>query len=210
MGLIVPEVSFGVNAQLALTPLGEVIFREDLALHEELSQVILHLMISNAHGGALAWSALFGRSKLALGGTFSLDQATSFLASRLGKSTALPGPIFATYREEASLARSGILDLSETKVTRKPLKVSQEYFWAYAFCWLKYWETGLGEVQQIPLTQFESACNFLEISCWTPSQYERYLSWMADQKLIKIDRQTGVPLLLKTAMSGDINGKIFS
>jgi hypothetical protein len=210
MGLLEIEPSLGARARLVLTPLGQVIHREDLALQEELSQLILHLMISSAHGGALAWNALFGRSKVALGSSFSIDDATSFLTSLLGKNTALPGPIFTTYREEASLMRSGMLDFGGALVTRKPLRQSLDYFWGYAYCWLQYWETGLGDVQQVPLARYEMICNFQEVSGWTSSQYMGYLSWMADHRLIKVDRQTGDPLILKTAKSGDIASKIFS
>ena len=210
MGLLEIEPFLGARARLVLTPLGQVIHREDLALQEELSQLILHLMISSAHGGALAWNALFGRSKVALGSSFSIDDATSFLTSLLGRNTALPGPIFTTYREEASLMRSGMLDFGGALVTRKPLRHSLEYFWGYAYCWLQYWEAGLGDVQQVPLARYEMTCNFQEVSGWTSSQYMGYLSWMADHRLIKVDRQTGDPLILKTAKSGDIANKIFS
>lgn len=210
MGLIEVLSASGVRARLTLTPLGETIYREDLAIQEELSQLILHLMISGSHGGALAWNFLFGRSKIVLGNRFSIDDATSFLTSLLGKSTALPGPIFTTYREEASLLRSGMLDLNDAMVTRKPLKQNPEYFWGYAYCWLKYWETSLGESQQVPLAHYEMACNFQEIAGWTSSQYASYLSWMTDHRLIKIDRQTGDPLILKTGTSGGIANNIFS
>ena len=210
MGLLETESSLGAKGHLVLTPLGKTIHREDLALQEELSQVTMHLMISSAHGGALAWNALFGRSKIDLGSSFSIDDATFFLNSLLGKSTALPGPIFTTYREEASLLRSGMLDISTANVTRKPLKERSEYFWGYAYCWLRYWESGFNETQQVPLARFELVCNFQEISGWTPSQYASYLSWMADHRLIKVDRQTGDPLILKTAKSCDIANKIFS
>jgi hypothetical protein len=166
-------------------------------------------MISGSQGGALAWNALFGRSKIALGNSFSIDDASSFLISLLGKNTALPGPIFTTYREEASLMRSGVLHFSEGVITRMPLKQIPEYFWGYAYCWLHYWERGIGDGQQVPQAVYEKICNFQEISGWTAPQYTSFLSWMADHRLIKVDRQTGDPLILKTAKSGDIAGKIF-
>ena len=210
MGLIEVQPVSVATARLFLTPLGAIIYREDLALHEELSQVILHLMISGSNGGALAWNALFGKSKIALGSIFSVNDATTFLTSLLGKNTALPGPIFTTYREEASLLRAGVLDFKDTMVIRKPLKQIFEYFWGYAYCWLQYWEKGLGIIQQVPIARYETVCHFQEISGWMLPQYMSYLSWMADHRLIKIDRQTGEPLLLKTADSSDIADKIFS
>jgi hypothetical protein len=210
MGLLKIKPSRGARTRLVLTPLGEIVQREDLALQEELSQIVLHLMMSGSHGGALAWNALFGKSKIVLGARFSIDDATAFLTSLLGKSTALPGPIFTTYREDASLLRSGILDMGDAMVTRKPLKQVTEYFWGYAYCWLHYWESGLGAIQQVPISHYEMACNFQEVAGWMSPQYTNYLSWMADHHLIKIDRQTGEPLILKIANSGDIANKIFT
>lgn len=210
MGLIEIQPSSGARTRLVLTPLGAIVQREDLALQEELSQLILHMMLSGSRGGAVAWNALFGKSKIALGTRFSIDDATAFLTSLLGKNTALPGPIFTTYREEASLLRSGILDFNGAIVTRKSLKQISEYYWGYAYCWLHYWESGLGVAQQVTLARYEMVCNFQEIAGWMPPQYTNYLSWMVDHRLIKIDRQTGEPLVLKIVSSGDIADKMFS
>jgi hypothetical protein len=105
--------------------------------------------------------------------------------------------------------RSGVLHFSEGVITRMPLKQIPEYFWGYAYCWLHYWERGIGDGQQVPQAVYEKICNFQEISGWTAPQYTSFLSWMADHRLIKVDRQTGDPLILKTAKSGDIAGKIF-
>jgi len=205
----VPVLSDGVYT-LQLTPLGQLFADEDPLLHEPLTQLMLHLMLSRPIGGASAWHVFFGRSRLALGRTCSVNAAAAFLMQELGNSSSLPGPLFSTYREEASLARTGMLSVDKDMLTRGALPGVEEYYWAYAYCWLVYWEQTAPGVQQLPLSELEARCGFVEGSGWSDQGFNDFLAWTTEQGITRVDRQTGTPLIMKTRRSEDLAPFIYS
>lgn len=210
MGLIASPTSTDNACTVRLAPLGELLIAEDPLLHESLTQMILHLMLSRPIGGASAWHVLFGRSRLALGRTNSQEAAVAFLMQELGNSSALPGPLFSTYREEASLARTGALVVEKDTFSRGALPTSDEYYWAYAYCWLLYWEQCAPGLQQVPLSELEARCGFVEVSGWSDQQFENFLAWTVEQGVTRVDRQTGTPLIMKTKRSDELIAHIYS
>lgn len=204
-----PSVATGVYT-LRLSSLGRMILAEDSLLHEPLTQLILHLMLSRPIGGASAWHVLFGSSHLALGRTMSIDAAVSFLNQELGNSTALPGPLFSTYREEASLARTSMLTVEKDTVTLGSLPSLDDYYWGYAYCWLVYWEQTARGLQQLPLTELEAVSGFVEVTGWSQRRFDDFLAWADEQRIVRIDRQTGIPLVMKTKHSGELVAQIFA
>jgi hypothetical protein len=205
----VPTASEGVYT-LQLTPLGHLFAVEDPLLHEPLTQLMLHMMLTRPVGGASAWHVFFGRSRLALGRTCSVNAAASFLTQELGNSSSLPGPLFSTYREEASLARTGMLSVDKETLTRGALPALAEYYWAYAYCWLVYWEQTTTDVQQLPLSELETRCGFVEGSGWSEQAFNDFLAWTTEQGITRIDRQTGTPLIMKTKRSDELAPLIYS
>ena len=194
--------------ELQPTLLGQAVLAEDPLLNETLTQLILHLMLARP-GGASAWHILFGRSRIALGGQFSPEAATAFLHLKFGNSSSIPGPLFSTYRENASLARTAMLTVEKNVLTRGSLPPQAEHFWGYAYCWLRSWEQEAPNDQQLPSSQLEALTAFEELTGWTRQQLEGFLSWAVDQQILRIDRQTGVPLLMKTASSAEVATKIY-
>jgi hypothetical protein len=210
MGLLSSKVPVAGVHELQLTPLGQAVSSEDMQLNETLTQLILHLMLARPVGGAAAWHTLFGRSQMALGRQFSSEAATAFLALQLGNSSSIPGPLFSTYKENASLARTGMLTVEKNMLARGSLPPLPEHFWGYSYCWLHAWEQVAPNDQQLPASQLETLTAFEELTGWTRQQMETFLSWAIDQQILRVDRQTGVPLLMKTASSAQIAAQIYS
>lgn len=202
-------VSDGVYA-LQLTPLGRLFAVEDPLLHETLTQLILHLMLSRPVGGASAWHVFFGRSRMALGRHCSVEAATNFLKLELGNSSSLPGPLFSAYREETSLARTGILTFDKDVVSRGALPRLDEFYWAYAFCWLMYWEQTVPSVQQLPLSELETISRFFEGSSWADQAIDDFLAWTTAQGITRVDRQTGTPIVMKIKRGDELTAHIYS
>lgn len=209
MGLIGAPVPTNSLYTLQLTPLGRTFFAEDPLLHEPLTQLIMHLMLSRPIGGASAWHVLFGCSRLALGFSASVVAATAFLAQELGNSSAFPGPIFSTYREEISLARTGVLTVDKETYVRQPLPSRPEYYWAFSYCLLTYWEQTSSE-QQLSLADLESYCGFLEVSGWNEKQVDGFLAWTVEQGITRVDRQTGTPLIMRIKRGDELITHIYS
>ena len=222
-GKVVPHLKYlqcmgllkNVNAaagmyKLSPTPLGQTVFVEDPLLQEPLTQLVLHLMLAQPVGGASVWHMLFGRSRIALGERFSPDAATAFLAQEFGNSSSIPGPLFTTYRESASLALTGMLAGDKNVLTRGCLPYLEEHFWGYAYCWMHSWEQVAPNDQQLPSSQLEAQTAFSDLTAWTHQQLDGFLLWAVDQRILRVDRQTGSPLLMKTASSAEIVSKIYS
>ena len=194
--------------ELQPTLLGQAVLAEDPLLNETLTQLVLHLMLARP-SGASVWHSLFGRSRISLGRQFSPEAATAFLNLKFGNNSSIPGPLFSTYVENASLARTVMLKVEKNLLTRGSLPLLTEHFWGYAYCWLHSWEQEAPNDQQLPSSQLEALTAFEELTGWTPQQLEVFLSWAVDQQILKIDRQTGAPLLMKTASSAEIASKIY-
>lgn len=222
-GKVLPHLKYayamGMIGSLALTDrlytlkqtaLGRLFYAEDPLLHEPITQLIMHLMLSRPIGGASAWHVFFGRSRVALGFSATLDSASAFLAHELGNSSALPGPIFSTYREDASLARTGVLNIEKETYERKGLPMLPEYFSAFAYCWLTYWEQTASGEQQLSLAELEARCGFVEVSGWSEQQFETFLMWTVEQGITRVDRQTGTPLIMKIKRSEELSVNIYS
>ena len=209
MGLINVTVAAAGVYELKQTCLGKAVLAEDPLLNETLTQLVLHLMLSRP-GGASVWHSLFGRSRVALGRHFSPEEATKFLNRKFGNSTSIPGPLVSTYRENASLARTAMLSVEKNLLTRGSLPPVSENFLGYAYCWLHSWEQEAPNDQQLPSSQLEVFTAFEELAGWDRQQLDEFLSWMVDHRILKIDRQTGVPLLMKTVKSAEIALQIYS
>ncbi len=210
MGLLKSANASAGVYQLRPTLLGQAVFVEDPLLQETLTQLILHLMMAQPVGGASVWHMLFGRSRIALGRRFSPEEATAFLALEFGTSSSIPGPLFSTYRESASLAKTGMLAVDKSGLTRGCLPFLEEYFWGYAYCWMHSWEQVAPNDQQLPSAELEVQTAFADLAAWTPQQFDGFLSWAVDQRILRVDRQTGSPLLTKTASSAELVLKIYS
>lgn len=210
MGLIAEPAIDNGRYELRLTILGKQVSAEDPMLHERITQLIMHLMLARPIGGATSWHVLFGRSRLALGRTMSVDAALSWLSKEFGSSTSLPGPLFSTYREEASLARTSMLVVEKTVLTRGSLPALEDYYWGYAYCWLSYWEQTASAAQQLSLHELEAACGFVEVSGWNEAGFEDFLAWATEQGIVRVDRQTGTPLVMKTKCSADLVDRIYA
>lgn len=210
MGLLESANATAGMYKLSPTLLGQVVFVEDPLLQEPLTQLVLHLMLAQPLGGASVWHMLFGRSRIALGGRFSSDEAIAFLAQEFGNSSSIPGPLFTTYRESSSLAITGMLAGDKNQLTRGYLPYLEEHFWGYAYCWMHSWEQVAPNDQQIPSAQLEVQTAFADLTAWTNQQFDGFLSWAVDQRILRVDRQTGSPLLMKTVSSAELVSKIYS
>lgn len=196
--------------EIVLSPLGAEIQKEDPALHEYLTQLLVHLMLARPIGGALVWHVLFGESAVSLGRQFSVESGGAFISSRLAKSSSIPGPLFSTYREESSLARSAMLSFDKNMVKRTHIPSNPDYYWGIAYCWLNYWEHSAPQDQQLALSTLETITGFRDIAGWTIAQYDEFLAWAADHSIARVDRQTGEPLIMRIASSQDLVGRIYS
>lgn len=202
MGLI--EVSRGQVGRwsLCLSPLGGIVLTEDPFLSERFTQWILHLQLCRRRGGADAWHTVFAEGRLALGKVFDEAALKAFLASRYGRRTNLVGPLLRMYTTEASFSACGAIQGEGKSLEYRPAPDDATFFPGYRYLFFTAWDACFDGVQQMALEDFERQTHLFSVMGWDAGQVSRFIDGLADDRLVKVDRQTGGAMVLR-ACSGD-------
>jgi hypothetical protein len=224
MGLITAAKSTGVW-ELARTPLGEMVAREDAFLSERLTMWLVHLLLSRrlgraapATGVADPWFVLFAEGRFRLGERFDLAAYLNLLTERHGAKQylkPLSGLVVRMYSERASFGDAAILSTSENTAgemlfRRESAPAEIAFFPAYAvYLWL-IWDESFGDVEQISFDELARETRILSLLGWDGAQASVWLDWLADQDLMQLDRYTGSVVLLKLANTGQVINRLYS
>jgi hypothetical protein len=197
MGLI--DVSRGKVSrwQLKLTPLGDLIFAEDQYIREGFTQWVLHLQLCRRNVGAEAWYTVFGDSSLALGKVFSEESLKLFLINKYGKRFNLLGPLVRMYNSEASFIACGALVEDGGLIKRNPAPCVKTHFPGYYYVFSALWDDFFNGEQQVSYEDYERTTHFFATTSWDVAQINRFIDHLADEGLVKIDRQTGNAMILR-------------
>jgi Protein of unknown function (DUF4007) len=197
MGLL--EVSPGSSSRWKLqqTQLGRIVFSEDQFISEGFTQWVLHLHLCRRNCGAEAWFAVFGESELELGKTFTDESIKSYLIRKYGKRSNVIGPLVRMYTTEASFLKCGALIVEGSDIRRGPAPCDLTHFPGYYFVFLSLWDDYFTGVQQVAFDDFEQKTRFFATTSWNVPQINRFIDQLADDGLIKIDRQTGSAIILR-------------
>ena len=195
MGLLKVERKNGTGYCFSLTPLGEEVFEQDQYLLEQVTQWLLHLMFCRRQGGAEAWYRVFGEGHLPLGRTFSRDDLSLYLKTSIKNVS----PLLRMYSNESSFDLCDALIEEHGTIVRNIAPMTPEFYNGYAFFLLSAWEEHFPNDQQISITDFEKTTKVFAILGYKETEVHVFLDWLADNGFLKIDRQTGEALLLRTA-----------
>ncbi len=55
------------------------------------------------------------------------------------------------------------------------------------------------QIQQLTLEELEGHTRFFSIMGWKEKEIHQFLDWLSDRGIVKINRQTGSPVLLRIA-----------
>lgn len=210
MGLISAEKT-GDDWRLDLTPLGAIVQREDPFLSEPVTLWLLHLLLSRrcghgipAVGVADPWFALFAEGWFRLGSRFSQADYRDFLRTRHGEKSylkSLSGLVPRMYAEDSSFAAIGALTLDDSMDgplwARVAAPAERAFFPAYAVYLHLLWDERHGDDRQLAFAELARDTHLTALLGWNETQVRRWLDWMADTGLVKIDRQTGDAVLLR-------------
>lgn len=197
MGLIEMLRSDASRWRLQLTPFGINIFKEDPYMSEGLTQWLLHLQLCRRNGGAEAWYAVFAEGSLALGKSFSDEDLKAFLLSRYGKRSNIVGPLVRMYTSEASFSACGALSTEDGQIRRNSAPCESTHFPGYGYIFFSLWDAIRHEEQQICIEDFERESRFFSTLGWDWQQINRFVDHLADERFLRVDRQTGNALLLR-------------
>ncbi len=220
MGLITIGKESG-SWQLGLTPLGEVVLKEDPFLSEIQTLWLLHLMLcrrytlsSPATGIADAWFTLFAEGSFRLGGCFKQPSLLGFLVDRHGEKSylkSLSGVVVRSYLENSCFGHIGVLQQTEDEsLIRQSAPFEKVFFPVYASYFYLVWDELFCSENQISLDCFSQQSYCFLIMGWDESMIARWLDWMMDNGIIQVDRYTGTPMLLRLKSTEQILSAIYS
>lgn len=198
MGLL--DVSRGEVSRwrLHLSLLGNRVLEEDPYMSEGFTQWLLHLQLCRRRGGAEAWYAVFADGDLALGRSFTDEDLKAFLVARYGKRSNIVGPLVRMYTSETSFLACGALTAEDGLLRRLLAPCETTHFPGYGYLFFSLWDMIFHGVQQVCLEDFERETRFFAGAGWDLPQINRFVDHLADERLLKVDRQTGNALLLRT------------
>lgn len=198
--------------RLSLTPLGEIVQREDPFLSEPVTIWLLHLMLCRrcgrstpARGIADAWFALFADSDFRLGPRFTPAAWLDLLIERHGQKAylfSLASIVLRSYLEASSLACAPValspLTLAGNEpgrfqdqgIIRQSAPVEKRFFPAYAAAFYLNWDELFNAETQLALDEFADQSRFFTVLGWDDMAISRWLDWMADQWIL--DRKSVV------------------
>lgn len=223
MGMVMAEKESG-NWRLSLTPLGQVILREDAFLSEPLTLWLLHLLLCRRGGlgtprvgVADAWFTLFGEGDYRLGNRFAQEAYLTFLTDRHGDKghlKALAGIVLRSYLEDSSFGSITALqeEKSETEqfFIRQSAPVEKIFFPAYAAYLYLVWDELFAGETQLALDDFAKQTRCFAVLGWDEAKVACWLDWMVDKGVIQIDRYTGAAMLLRLQETEQVVAGIYS
>ncbi|WP_156100394.1 hypothetical protein [Thioalkalivibrio sp. ALJ1] len=198
MGLLEVEQLRGTGRlRLTLTGLAQVVLREDPCLLEENTQWALHLMLCRHHGGAEAWHAVFVDAAAVLGRSFLAEDLERFLKNRFGSSRDAIGPLLRTYVDPAGFGKvAAILQDADRVLLRKVPLHPALYDTVGALLFL-HWDASMPDDTQIALNELEACSGLITAAGWNLEEQSCFLSAMENGGLLRVDRQTGAPILTR-------------
>lgn len=220
MGLITAHKS-GSLWQLALTPIGQVVYEEDPYLSETITLWLLHLMMCRrvgqeepARGIVDPWFALFADRGYRLGHHFTNEHFRALLAERHGHSVSiqkLSSLVVRAYEEGSALSLSNALQCAENDQYHfLPAPRDRNFYPLYSAYLLLLWDEFYPGQQQVHLSELYDQTRLLTLFNWTATDVSNWLDWMTDHRVIQLDRQTGEALALRLQTSQQAVQEIYS
>lgn len=198
MGLLNVEATAKTGQMtLSLLPLATIVLREDPPLLEENTQWALHLMLCRKNGGAEVWHSVFVNGAEALGSRFSEQKFDEFLANRFGSSRDPIGPLIRTYSDPAGLGRAAAISQKNSFIELRKVPTQPAMYDTVGALFFMIWDTELPENKQIALKELEGASGLMAATGWNPQEQAQFLTEMEMLGWVKVDRQTGDPILTR-------------
>lgn len=172
-----------------LTSFGRAVFKEDKYLGEAVTQWIVHMNLCRSDIGALAWNAVFNKSRSVLGGRFDKQQLEDYLGGISGPGNDRTGPLLRVYLEDAALERTRAIELNGDIVTRGKAPLLDLYALPYTAFVLELIESFFLKQNQVTLTDLQKETGWFDICFWKEAEVEAACLLMERKGYITIDRQ---------------------
>lgn len=200
----------GATYSIRLTPLGEVIVREDPFFTETLTHWLCHYNLCTLNSPAVMWSYIFNTIIPSVG--FEFDQ--QFLENALSKyfnvSNINTTPFRTCYTTEKSFGNLGILEIEKKKYLFRQHQPNRVFKYLYAYSLISGWEEVFPHQTELTYDHVRKDLGFGMPFLWDDFITMDVLDILQEERVILINRQLSPITLVKQASSKMLLGKIYS
>ena len=208
MGLYDFDIKNG-NTTIERTPLGEIVYMEDMGLHEELTELLCHAMLVRNNAGASVWNTVIKK----ILPEYKNEVKKDILFKELeviyeGKVTKKNfAPFTGSYEEMFS--NINVLSMSTEKLIINSLDYNKEFIYLYAYILYEHWDEIFKGQEEISSTQLEEI-GFGKIFGWNTQEEYKVLECMADKEIIRMNRQLMPYTILRLDDKSNLEKKLYS
>ena len=131
MGLIEVFAEKGVKKPV-LTPFGNIVYKKDKYLSENVVQWLAHMNLCRNDIGAKVWHAVFAMGRNIIGSAFTREQLEEYLISLFGKCSRIIGPLVSAYQKDVGFKEGNILFQNGSEIFRNKAPISELYSLPYS------------------------------------------------------------------------------
>lgn len=194
---------------LSLTPLGELVLREDPGLQEELTLLLCHSMMCRTTNGADVWSTCFLRIlpkyKSGVKKDVLLKELEVVFPGKIN--TKNLAPFCSSY--EDMFSELSILSEKDDLILSNSKPYNKEFIYLYAYVLWTLWDEEFANQDEISSIQLDILC-FGKIFGWSSEQEYKVLEHLSDHGIIRLNRQLMPYTVLKLTSKETLLNKLYS
>ena len=208
-------INFNVDNRifnLELTKLGELIYREDPYLLEDLTKMLCQYYLTDKVKGAPQWSFLFRVFNYEYENPITIKYIEEKASAFFEKEVDL-GPVKSTYIREDSLGSLNLIRVDESaknKIVFNNSHIKNEALYLYAYTLLESWETIFGDTREITIDQITNEIGWNKAFGFDEFKMLEVFEGLRDLNLIHINKQLNPITVVKLCCAEEVLWRIYT
>lgn len=205
MGLIDYEKDGG-RFSLSLSRLGEVVFREDKYLYENVTKLICHFNICDKEDGAPIWAFIYNQ----LPNKLDDDIGNAFIASKASEyfGRAVEFTVVKKAYTEGFWKNVRLMEWEDS------LHINSQYYsndckYVYAYALLKAWERYLSDEREISVTQLTDVLRWNRRFGFDETETMNALDELSVDGIISLNKQLHPCTIIRMEESENVLGRLY-
>lgn len=209
MGLIEFEKD-NSKFKISLTPLGELVSKEDPYLIETLTHLLCHYNLASLDSKALLWSFIFNQLIKNQGLLIKNDSIKKAVNRNFKVSSVNITPFRTCYIEERCLGNLNLLEIGIDEFIFKEHKIDRTLRYLYGYLLLTKWESLMPDQSEITYNILINGLGFGGPFIWDDNNLNEVLDILQEERIIVINRQLFPVTYIKQVTSESLLNKIYS
>ncbi|KIP20966.1 hypothetical protein JV16_01868 [Anoxybacillus ayderensis] len=200
----------GVAYSIRLTPLGEVIVREDPFFTETLTHWLCHYNLCTLKSPATMWSYIFNTLIPSAGLELEQQFLENALCKHFNVSNINTTPLRTCYTTEKSFGNLGILEIEKQKCIFRQHQPNRVFRYLYAYLLISEWEELFPNQTELTYDHIKKELGFGKPFIWDDFVIMDILDTLQEERIVLINRQLSPITIVKQVSSEMLLGKIYS